>query len=208
MACILSVIYKPEIPMKNILFLLPAALLLASCGGDEIETYQVPKEKPATPPMQVQAPAQQQAPAASHAHSSSPGFSAELPDGWKEVPSTSAMRKVSYGIDGTEIDAYFITLSMGDVLSNVNRWERQVGLPPSSLADIEKDMIEFSINSHPCKYFEIYNEEGGKGIIAGIIDLAPMYWYFTGKGPVDELKAHTADMQAFLQSMKFDGHNH
>lgn len=193
--------------MKKTLFLLPAAVLLASCGGDDVETYQVPKEQPSRPPVQMQSP-HSGAPAMAAAPRSSAGFTADLPEGWQEVPSSSAMRKVSYGIEGTEIDAYFISLSMGDVLSNVNRWRGQVGLPDASLADIEKEMTVFSINGHECKYFEIYNEEGGKGIIAGIIDLAPSYWYFTGKGAVEELKAHSTDMQAFLKTMKFDGHNH
>ncbi len=192
--------------MKKTLLLLPAAVLLASCGGDQVETYRVPKEQPGTPPVQMQQPAA--APAMRAAPASSAGFTADLPEGWKEVPSSSAMRKVSYGIEGTGIDAYFISLSMGDVASNVNRWRGQVGLPGAALADIEKEMKVFSINSHECKYFEIYNEADGKGIIAGIIDLSPSYWYFTGKGTVEELKAHSGDMQAFLKSMKFEGHNH
>lgn len=192
--------------MKKTLFLLPVAVLLASCGGDKVETYQVPKEKPSANAMQMQKPAF--TPKMAAAPSRSAGFSADLPEGWKEVPSSSAMRKISYGIEGTGIDAYFIALSMGDVLSNVNRWRGQVGLPNASLADVEKDMKVFSINGHECKYFEIYNEDGGKGIIAGIIDLAPSYWYFTGKGSVEELKVHTGDMQTFLKSMKFEGHNH
>lgn len=192
--------------MKNSLFLLPAAVLLASCGGENVETYQVPKEKPSMPPAQVRRP--DAAPALTAAPKSSAGFTADLPEGWKEVPSTSAMRKVSYAIEGTGIDFYLISLSMGDVASNVNRWRGQVGLPNASLEEIEKDMKVFTAGGHECKYFEIYNEEGGKGITAAIFDLAPSYWYFTGKGTVEELKAHTEDMQAFLKSIQFEGHNH
>ncbi|QBG49204.1 hypothetical protein EGM51_18035 [Verrucomicrobia bacterium S94] len=190
--------------MQKTWFGLPVMALLAACGGEKVETYQVPKETTAAPTMPAPV---RQAPVAT-APRTSAGFSAELPDGWKEVPSSSAMRKASYAIEGTEIDAYFISLSMGDVLSNVNRWRGQVGLPNTTLADIEKEMGEFSINGHGCRYFEIYNQESGKGIIAGIIDLAPSYWYFTAKGPVEELQAHSADMQTFLKSMHFDGHNH
>ncbi|MDZ8118378.1 hypothetical protein P9H32_07010 [Pontiella sp. NLcol2] len=190
--------------MQKTWFGLPLIALLAACGGEKIETYQVPKETVAAPAMPAPV---KQTPAAT-VRRSSPGFSADLPDGWKEVPSSSAMRKASYVVEGTAIDAYFISLSMGDVLSNVNRWRGQVGLPNASLDAIEANMVEFSINGHGCKYFEIYNEENDKGIIAGIIDLSPSYWYFTAKGPVSELKVHTADMQNFLKSMKFDGHNH
>ena len=57
-------------------------------------------------------------------------------------------------------------------------------------------------------YIAIYNEEGGKGIIAAIVDLAPKYWYFTAKGSVDELKAHADDIRLFLESIAFEGHSH
>lgn len=204
MATIVSVFSVGRNMMQKRWFGLPVIALLAACGGEKVETYQVPKESAAATAMPAPV---QQAPAAT-APRSSAGFSADLPGGWKEVPSSSAMRKASYTVEGTAIDAYFISLSMGDVLSNVNRWRGQVGLQNASLADIEKEMVEFSINGHGCKYFEIYNEGNGKGIIAGIIDLAPSYWYFTAKGPVEELQAHAADMQTFLKSMKFDGHNH
>ena len=51
------------------------------------------------------------------------------------------------------------------------------------------------------QYIEIYNEEGGSGVVAAIVDLAPQYWYFTAKGPVDELKANAADIRKFLESI-------
>lgn len=195
--------------MNKSLYLLAIPLFLASCGGNDVETYQVPKEKQATAPaVQTEAPMQQSAPSMSAAPTSSAGFTADLPAGWKEKPSSSAMRKISYGIEGTDIDFYLISLSMGDVPSNVNRWRKQVGLADASPADIAEDIQVFEAGGHEVKYIEIYNEEGGNGIIAAIIDLSPSYWYFTGKGTVQELKAHASDMQAFLKTIKFEGHNH
>ena len=118
------------------------------------------------------------------------------------------MRIISYTIEGTSIDFYLISLSMGDLSSNVNRWRGQVGLSPASPDEIAKDASVFNIGAHETKYIEIYNMEGGKGIIAAIIDLEPQYWYFTAKGNVDELKAHAGDIRAFLESIEFEGHNH
>ena len=192
--------------MKNMWLTIPMIALLVSCGQDEVQTYQVPKEKTAVPTMQGAAPQSvAQMPAAPAA---SAGFTANLPAGWNEVPSDSAMRRVSYGIDGTAIDFYLISLSVGDLPSNVNRWRGQVGLPVATAAEIEAATETFKIDHHSVKYIEILNEEGGQGIVAAIVDLAPSYWYFTGKGTVDELKAHTSDMRAFLESVKFEGHNH
>ena len=97
---------------------------------------------------------------------------------------------------------------MGDVPSNVNRWRGQVSLAAATPEDIAKEIETFKVEAHDVSYIEIYNEDGGKGIIAAIVDLAPQYWYFTAKGSVDELKANAADIRAFLTSIKFEGHNH
>jgi hypothetical protein len=93
---------------------------------------------------------------------------------------------------------------MGDVPSNVNRWRGQVGLLSKSPEEIAKEVIHFQVDGHAVNYIEIYNETGGNGIVAAIVDLAPQYWYFTAKGSVKELKANTAAIRAFLESLKFE----
>ena len=199
--------------MKHYAFLLISLLFISACGKDEPTTYQVPKE-PAAP---VQAPAvgtpsDDAAVLAAHAAMTAQmpagsGFTSTLPEGWAEVAG-SGMRKQSYTIDGTSIDFYLISLSMGDVPSNVNRWRGQVGLSSATPEDIAKELQTFQAGGHTVNYIEVYNDEGGKGIIAAIIDLAPQYWYFTAKGSVDELKANAAGIRSFLESIKFEGHNH
>ena len=178
--------------MKNGFLSLLVLALLSACGREEAQTYQTPKqEQPAAPVAQV-APQ----PVGS-------GFTAKLPEGWSEVPG-SGMRKVSYSIDGTSIDFYLISLMMGDVPSNVNRWRGQVGLPPASPEAITQEVESFQIGEHGVKYIEIYNEDGGRGIISAIVDLAPKFWYFTAKGSVVELKANASDIRKFIESVKVD----
>lgn len=193
--------------MKSCILLLVGSLLfITACGRDEPVSYLVPKEEAVAAPVPSMK-TQSATPAAQMAPPASTGYTAELPEGWTEVPG-SGMRKVSYKIDGTSIDFYLISLSMGDVTSNVNRWRGQVSLGEATAEAIAEDVETLKVEGHEADYIEIYNEEGGKGIIAAIVDLAPQYWYFTGKGSVDELKAHAADIRAFLTSIKFDGHNH
>lgn len=184
---------------KSLSLLIPVFLLTA-CGRDEIETYQVPKEEAQAPAVQLSAPVQQ-APAQPAASSgSSLGFTAETPDSWTEKAG-SGMRIVSYSIEGTGIDFYLISLAMGDVPSNVNRWRGQVGLTPAASEEIAADVQTFQADGHDVSYIEIYNEEGGNGIIAAIIDFSPKYWYFTAKGSVEELKAHAGEIRTFLETL-------
>ena len=194
--------------MKYGVFLLGSLLFLTACGREEATTYQVPKEPseaPAPAPSMGSA-ADNEAVQAAHAamtvHApASPGYTSELPEGWTEKAG-SGMRKASYAIEGTSIDFYLISLSMGDLASNVNRWRGQVGLAPASPEEIAKEVATFQVSGHGVKHIEIYNDEGGKGIIAAIVDLSPHYWYFTAKGSVDELKANAADIRKFLESIK------
>ncbi len=182
--------------MKNGLLSLLGLVLLTACSREETQTYQTPKmQQPAAPVIPV-AP-----------QPAGTGFTATLPAGWTEKPG-SGMRKVSYSIEGTSIDFYLISLSMGDVPSNVNRWRGQVGLADAAPEAIAQDLLTFQAGGHDVSYIEIYNEEGGKGIIAALVDLAPTYWYFTAKGSVEELKAHAPALLKFLESLQCEGHNH
>lgn len=196
--------------MKFHIYPLLSVILITACSKEEPAAYVVPKQTvPAAPqPRVMGSDADNQAVLAAHAAMSAQmpeaaGFTAALPAGWTEVPG-SGMRKASYAIPGTAIDFYLISLSMGDVPSNVNRWRGQVELAPASADEIEKQVQTLAIEGHPSSYIEIYNEQGGKGIIAAIVPVGPQYWYFTAKGSVAELKAHAGDIRAFLESLKIN----
>ena len=167
-------------------------LLLVGCGEERVETYEVPKAKGAVeaPVKMLSAPMQL-------------GFVADLPAGWLERPG-QGMRIVSYAIEGTLIDLYAIKLGMGDLTSNVNRWRGQVDLPEASAEAIAAAAKPLMADGAPVQFVELFNEEADKGILAAIVDRSPMYWYFTAKGSVAELKTHSADIQRFINSIRFE----
>ena len=197
--------------MKTLICVMMGTLLLSGCGKQESTTYDVPKEQPTLPAPTMGSGDDMEAVRAAHAsmEMSAPqsGFKSKLPEGWTEKPG-SGMRMASWSIEGSSVDFYLISLSMGDVPSNVNRWRGQIGLPDASAEEIDANIQKFMAGGHEIKYTELYNEEGGKGIIAAIVDLSPKFWYFTAKGSVDELKANAADIRAFLESITFEGHDH
>lgn len=197
--------------MKYATFLLGLSILVVGCGREDTATYQVPKEPaaaPATTPVMGGTDADNQAVLAAHAAMTAQapagsGFSSTLPEGWAEVPG-SGMRKVSYTISDSSIDFYLISLSMGDLTSNVNRWRGQVGLAPASVEDIAQAAQALDVEGHPSNYIEIYNDDGGKGIIAAIVPIGSQFWYFTAKGSVAELKSHAGEIRSFLESIKIN----
>lgn len=166
--------------------------MLSGCGREEVQTYEIPKQAPLVrePVKMVEAPSRL-------------GFEANLPASWQELPG-KGMRLVSYTIEGTEIDFYAIKLGMGDLTSNVNRWRGQIGLAEATAEAIEASVKPLTASGAPVKYVELYNYETDKGILAAIIDEASTYWYFTAKGSVGELKLHSADIQRFINSIRFN----
>ena len=188
--------------MRNSLLLLIGVFLSAGCGRDEITTYRIRKEEPSAPAVQrAEASMQSAAVQESAVPSGGSGFSADIPAGWTEKPG-SGMRIVSYSIEGTGIDFYLISLAMGDVPSNVNRWRGQIGLVPASPEEIASEVQVFQADGRDVSYIELYNPDSDKGIIAAIVDLSPEYWYFTAKGSAEELQANAGDIRSFLRSLR------
>lgn len=199
--------------MKQTIIVSSLLILLSGCSREEPTTYEVPKESAASAPQPSQqvgdemrgSQSDNELVQAAHASMTAivpdAGYTADLPEGWTEKAG-SGMRMASYSIEGTSIDFYLISLTMGDVTSNVNRWRGQVELPSASPEEIANEVQTFEVDGHAVNYIEIYNEEGGKGIIAAIVNLTPKYWYFTAKGSVDELKAHAGEIRAFLESIQ------
>lgn len=178
-------------------------VVLAGCGRDEIVTYRAPKE--AAVAVEANAGGHDHSVAAAEApRPAGKGFSVrELPEGWTESAG-SGMRVVSYSIEGTSIDFYLISLSMGDIPSNVNRWRGQIGLDTATAEEIAGEVETFEVSGHAVSYIELYNPDNEMGIIAAIIDLAPRYWYFTAKGTSAELKEHAGAIRGFLESIELE----
>jgi hypothetical protein len=195
--------------MNKLVYLSFSVLVLAGCSQEQSATYEVPKaEQPAAPvPSMGGTDADNQAIIEAHTammeRVEQSGYEADLPEGWTEK-GASGMRMASYSIEGTSIDFYLTSLTMGDVPSNVNRWRGQIGLEPTTPEAIAEDLVGFEVDGHTVGYIEIYNEESGRGIIAAIVDLSPNYWYFTAKGTVEELKANAGDIRAFIESIKIN----
>ena len=180
--------------MKFFLVFLILACIVG-CDKQEIKTYEVSKEINSLPQLEKEEPKTKSIMASD--------FYASIPNGWTEK-GPSGMRKVSYLIDNSSIDFYAIELGMGDVTSNVNRWRKQIELNELGEDEILSSVKNLNAGGVPVKYFEIYNPNINKGILAAIIERKPSFWFFTAKGNIDELKYHNADIQRFINSINFN----
>src|SRR5688572_13881904 len=122
-----------------------ALVALAASGCDreqEIRTYQAPKDPP--PPV-VTASAAGTSQAA--ADKTNPTWT--VPAGWKELPSQQ-MRFAAFAVapDRPEVVMTVVPLggASGGLAANINRWEGQIGLPPTPETEIAKVTRHEDIN--------------------------------------------------------------
>ncbi|MDR2980695.1 MAG: hypothetical protein LBV12_00440 [Puniceicoccales bacterium] len=190
-----------------------ALLALSACKEEEkVVTYSIPKEKPSTvdtdasvsatpvaPPMQPDSTmlAQQD-------NFSQPSWTP--PSHWKEDP-PRPMRKGSWTISAKGSDVageMTVTVFPGDVggdLANVNRWRRQINLPPTDGASLTNALQPITVDSLPGKIITI--EGSDKTIIGVILPREGATWFFKYTGDKAAARAEHPSINAFIQTVSF-----
>jgi hypothetical protein len=98
--------------------ILPLVAVLGCEKRDAIGTYSAPKEPPPVKPVEF-----------------------AVPEGWRELR-PQQMQYAAFAIDPQRSDASLTIVPLpresNELAPNVNRWERELGLPPSSPEAVEK----------------------------------------------------------------------
>lgn len=198
------------------------ALTLAGCNREEpVATYSAPKE----PEKPVQTAAAQQGSdlpsghppigqnagggqaAGARAEGSVPQWT--VPGDWKPVPA-SGMRYAAFAItDGaTPVTLTVIPLPPSPVAANVNRWEGELGLPPTKAEEIDKVVkhIDSAGGAHVDMVDLLGPESPDKPrqrMLAAMAENQGKTWFFKAVGPAEEVGAQRENFEAFLNSLKF-----
>ena len=120
--------------LKKVIFLICIFFSLISCTQDRIKTYKTPKE--ILPVIQLVKPNSQ--------------LNWSIPSSWIEKPLDS-FRKASYDVpllSGSSADFSIVSFpgDVGGLLSNVNRWNNQLGLPPISVTELDQIKTKITHN--------------------------------------------------------------
>ena len=207
------------------MFLAPlaaATLLLAACGDEKVETYRVPKEKEAAPPMAAAAaPDSGTQPDASAPAPAAPGASMadtpvptadttlvwQAPAPWVSKPATQ-FRKATYTVPGEAGDSDLsITAFPGEAggeLANVNRWRSQLTYPALTPDDLDGAVTRVEANGLKMTLVEIgpRGDPKGKGILGAIVPVGESTWFFKMMGPGPAVKAAKPAFLEFLHTVR------
>jgi len=176
-----------------------ALSLLASCRKPEITTYQAPKETPAP-----QSASMASLPTGMMPAGNMPKVTWQRPASWTEQPA-GQMRAGAFSLKddaGHSAEVTIIPLpdSGEDDLSNVNRWRKQIGLPPASTDDLPKLTQSIALDGATAEFFDLAGNE--KSILAAMQRRGATIWFVKMIGDKVLVAAQKQTFQSFLASLK------
>jgi hypothetical protein len=173
---------------------------LTGCDGgdaDGVRTYLAPTDPP--PPA---APAPKELPIAW-----------TLPAGWTRLPDAGpsafgSVAKIQVSPDDPTLTLNVNLVQSADVVSNVNRWEGQLGLEPTPAAAISSKAKEIQVEAHAAHRVDLTAADGATRMLAVILPEGGGAWTFLLKGPAEKVAAQEAAFDKFIASVNFPSHNH
>jgi hypothetical protein len=134
-----------------------------------------------------------------------------VPGGWTFVPGQD-MRFASFSVsrDHPEVQLTVVPLDAGGgtLLDNVHRWQKQLGLPPSSPEDLKNVMVTADLSGTPAGLFDMAGPPATDGkpqqrMLAAIVPQPTQTWFFKLMGPFDIVTAQKSNYDQFIHSLKF-----
>lgn len=185
------------------LSILCCLVLLSVIGcqrDDSIVAYKAPKE----PPRATSNAGQD----ADHDHNE---VTWTVPEGWTQLPAAQ-MRYAAFqaSADDPNLVVTVIPLSPSQaILPNINRWEGQIGLPPSSETDAIAKLTRLAVAGVPFGMLELNGpatpDKPAQSILIALAEMPDHTWFFKLQGAAEKVAAQKPKFEAFVQSLRFAG---
>ncbi len=137
-------------------------------------------------------------------------FTYDLPAGWKKSEKGMAMSAETF-VAGAGEDTAVVTMTPlggagGGLGMNINRWRKQVGLPPVEDAEAARSAAELQVAGQPAKYVDIDNPAGKdriSRILGVVVPAGDRTWFIKMSGPHDVVGQQKTAFESFAKSLKF-----
>ena len=139
-----------------------------------------------------------------------PRLTYKTPPGWKEMPGGGfrlAAFRVTEGDESAVVTVIPLAGAAGDLLGNVNRWRKEVELPPVGAADLDREVQHLKAAGADAQYVDVTGEKAGKRqrILVAFLPREGQTWFFKMTGPADLVGRQKAAFEAFVASVQFGG---
>jgi len=196
-----------------------AALFTSGCDRDQqaIRTYQAPKQPlgaAATTPADAEASSEPAAGQQAPPHASAAGGAGTLrwdvPPDWQAI-AAGQMRVAAYQVSPQHPEVVLTVIPLGpeagDLLANVNRWEGQIGLPPSAPQDLVRVVKRIEVAGKAVDLIDLSGPENANprlGLLAAIVPHEGRVWFFKLAGPMQVVAEQRQKFEALIRSIRVD----
>jgi len=170
---------------------------------DTITAYQAPKEER---PSQMRRDESASQPQPQQAHDE---IQWTVPEGWAPLPAGD-MRYAAFAVSKDDPSLVVTVIPLGPnlpMLANINRWENQIGVPPSGEGDLSKLLKPMDVNGQTAQLIELAGIEApGKPkqmILAAIFERPDRTWYLKLQGDAAKVAAQREKFDTFVKSVRF-----
>jgi hypothetical protein len=134
-----------------------------------------------------------------------------LPDGWTELPAQQ-MRFAAFSVTPDDPGIVLTVIPLGleskDTLANVNRWQQQLGLPPTPQDQLDSVVSHLHVKDLHVDVVDLASPVAADGkprqrTLAAIIPRENKVWFLKLTGPASVLEQQKARFDAFVQSLEF-----
>jgi hypothetical protein len=130
----------------------------------------------------------------------------EVPKEWTAAPNDAVSTAAFQAVDGGKNVKITISEVGGDLLTNVNRWREQVGLPPLTMDELAKSVRKIETLGVTGDYVEAIGKGDVKPpeTILGVRAVAGgATWFIKLKGDRDLADREKARFETFVKSLQF-----
>jgi hypothetical protein len=191
-----------------------AGAFLAGCGKGEPEYYEVKEIKEVPKAVETEHEhAHAEVQAAAEAHGGSRDIKFSKPESWSEkVPGRMVLKSFQAGKPPEAVADVNVSAFPGDVggqLANVNRWRRQLGLPPISEAELSGAITEIKVAGADAWQVDLSSDpemvvHGSTArMVVTAIPHAGQTWFIKLTGIEGAVAGQLENYEAFVQSIHF-----
>ena len=129
-------------------------------------------------------------------------FSYDTPAGWK-TGKQSTMRLAAFVVSNgkDKVETTVFRFPPSGTLANVNRWRGQIGLEPTTQAQLDADSQTIKVDETEGHYVKLVGEN--QTILAVIINRAGKAWFFKLQGNSKLADSEQKRFESFVKSVKF-----
>jgi len=129
-----------------------------------------------------------------------------VPPGWQtEPPGAMVLAKFTAVENGAkaEVSVSSFPGDVGGLLANINRWRRQIGLPPIEDAGLAQAVTPLTTPAGPASHVDLTSADGKTRLAGVILPLNGQSWFYKFTGDAAVVDHQKAAFLNFVQSAKY-----